>query len=56
MNELILEVLMPGRTPDVSFDRVSLLTTDSLALQFFHEYYWFGILELRLAGLSLQLN
>ena len=52
INELVLAVLMPGRTPDLSFDRVSRLTTDSLALRFFHEYYWFGVLELCLAGLN----
>ena len=45
---LVLAVLMPGRTPDLSFDRVSRLTTDSLTLRFFHEYHWFGVLELPL--------
>ena len=52
INELVLAVLMPGRTPDLSFDHASRLTTDSLALRFFHEYYWFGVLGLRLAGLN----
>ena len=52
-NELVLAVLMPARKdPDLSFDRVSRLTTDSLALRFFHEYYWFGVFGLHLAGLN----
>ena len=37
---------MPGRAPDLSFDRVKpqSLTIDSLALRFFHEYCRFGVL------------
>ena len=50
--ELVLAVLMPGQTPDLSFNRVSQLTTDSLSLRFFHEYYCVGVLGLRLAGLN----
>ena len=35
---------MLGRTPDFSCDRVSRLTTDSLAKRFFHKYYGFEVL------------
>ena len=35
---------MPGRTPDLCCDRLSQLTTDSLAMQFFNKYYRFEVL------------
>ena len=49
INEVVLSIPMPGRTPDLYCDRVSRLTTDSLAMRIFHKYDGFEVLGLRLA-------
>ena len=38
INNLLLEIPRPGRTPDLFCDRVSWLTTDSLSMRYSHEY------------------
>ena len=49
INKLVSSIPMPGHTPDLPYDRVSRLTTDSLSMRYSHKHLLVLSIGLRLA-------